>query len=266
MKNFEEYYNIDTLNLMPSPYDSRDYAFGDLGIVGATPIPKEYRTSTPIVFDQGQTSMCAACTIALIRTTKEYKQSGLTEPLSPAFAYADRNDGEDYEGMLIRDVAQKIKDDGICLEKDFDMFDTYDNIKSAFIAKKNELMLKAEPFKVTSYYTCRSREEVQTAIMECDAVQIGIPVFRNFYYPNDKGIIQYQKGQRSLGGHSVTLIGWTEIDDHFYWILQNSWGKDWGVNGCCYLPEEYPWQDDAYAYVDNYDEMKFEEYRKKFKD
>ena len=30
MKNFEEYYNVDTLNLMPSPYDSRDYAFGDL--------------------------------------------------------------------------------------------------------------------------------------------------------------------------------------------------------------------------------------------
>ena len=74
-------------------------------------------------------------------------------------------------------------------------------------------MPKAEPFKVTSYYTCRSREEVQTAIMECGAVQIGIPVFRNFYYPNDKGIIQYQKGQRSLGGHSVTLIGWAEIDD-----------------------------------------------------
>ena len=127
-------------------------------------------------------------------------------------------------------------------------------------------MPKAEPFKVTSYYTCRSREEVQTAIMECGAVQIGIPVFRNFYYPNDKGIVQYQKGQRSLGGHSVTLIGWAEIDDHFYWILQNSWGKDWGVDGCCYLPEEYPWQDEAYAYVDNYDEMKFEEYRKKFKD
>ncbi|XP_027202680.2 cathepsin O-like [Dermatophagoides pteronyssinus] len=32
--------------------------------------------------------------------------------------------------------------------------------------------------------------------------------------------------------HAVTLIGW----DEYYWIIKNSWGPEWGINGYLFLP------------------------------
>ena len=31
--------------------------------------------------------------------------------------------------------------------------------------------------------------------------------------------------------HSVLCYGWGENEDGKYWLLQNSWGPDWGENG-----------------------------------
>jgi soluble lytic murein transglycosylase len=32
-------------------------------------------------------------------------------------------------------------------------------------------------------------------------------------------------------GHSLCIIGWRTINNRLYWIVQNSWGYEWGVNG-----------------------------------
>ena len=254
----------DNLGLLPSPYDSRDYHFKDLAPMGAMPIPENYETPhAPFTIDQGRTSMCGACSSTTLRFLQETDnaQSGLTEPFSPAYTYANRvDDAYKGEGMYLRDIAKGYKDHGCCLKSDFPDMGSYIELKLKYDLIKGKLIDKAEPFKISSYYTCGSREEIQTAIMTTKGVIIGIPVFKCFYYPQN-GYIMYDKnnGEQSCGGHALLVRGWsTDASGKLYWLIQNSWGAAWGTkDGCCWLPEDYPWQDDAYAYVDDVTEMKF---------
>lgn len=66
------------------------------------------------------------------------------------------------------------------------------------------------------------------------------------------------------GGHAVTITGWSYINNKFHWRLLNSWGNDWGDNGYAWLPEDYPWIENAYAIVDTSTKMKFDDYIMKY--
>ena len=34
-----------------------------------------------------------------------------------------------------------------------------------------------------------------------------------------------------MGYHAVEIIGWGTLKDEDYWLVSNSWGKKWGLNG-----------------------------------
>ena len=56
------------------------------------------------------------------------------------------------------------------------------------------------------------------------------------YYKN--GIIDINLNETQKLNHAVLLIGYGLDDDGLYWIIQNSWGKDWGDNGYCKIRVE----------------------------
>lgn len=45
------------------------------------------------------------------------------------------------------------------------------------------------------------------------------------------------RSDRMLGGHALVGVGYDDAREIF--IVRNSWGRDWGVNGCGFLPYEY---------------------------
>ena len=49
----------------------------------------------------------------------------------------------------------------------------------------------------------------------------------------------------------MTIIGW----DHDYWVVQNSWGYNYGDKGKVLIPMNYPIME-AWTTLDFYDETK----------
>ena len=39
--------------------------------------------------------------------------------------------------------------------------------------------------------------------------------------------------------HGVSLIGYTTINGTDVWIIANSWGEEWGMNGFAYIERGY---------------------------
>lgn len=258
--------NKKNAGLYQSPYDPRDYKLKDLLPLGAFQIPENFQTEDiPFIYDQGESSECAACAYNNIRFLQEREQSGLTEKFSPSFNYGNRLDGETFEGMYLRSVCSKGRE-GSVLYKELPGFYTAKVAINKVKANKAELLKKAKPFAISSYYTCNSRKEVQTAIITCKGVMVGIPILNCLIKPKNGTVIYNpKKDVQSYGGHAVTITGWkTEQDGSFYWRLLNSWGDKWGDHGYVWLPESYPWIDKAYVIVDEIMEMQFNDYKKQY--
>src|SRR5205823_2404416 len=66
----------------------------------------------------------------------------------------------------------------------------------------------------------------------------GMKIFESFEDDGNHGRIRMPSGnERSLGGHALLCVGYSEQDRVF--IVRNSWGADWGDGGHCYVPYDY---------------------------
>lgn len=63
-------------------------------------------------------------------------------------------------------------------------------------------------------------------------VSTGMTVYPDFYTFDPKTEIYEWDGQGPVvGGHAIEIIGWGEENGKKYWIIKNSWGKQWGDGG-----------------------------------
>lgn len=44
------------------------------------------------------------------------------------------------------------------------------------------------------------------------------------------GVYQHVEGE-VLGGHAIRILGWGEQNGTPYWLVANSWNRDWGDHG-----------------------------------
>lgn len=84
-------------------------------------------------------------------------------------------------------------------------------------------------YKVKDYQTIYGVNDIKNQLLTEGPVHTGFTVFEDFMQYKS-GIYQYTSG-KYLGGHSVVIIGWGIENGIKYWIVQNSWGENWGENG-----------------------------------
>lgn len=254
------------LGAVPSKTDDRDRQFNDYIIASTCCIqmPDKYQTEFPAhVYDQRNSNMCVACSFALVRFIQTYMQNGKEVNFDPLFIYADRKDPDPQhiyykgEGMSPRDAASIVKNYGDSIWKNgYSGFYTYPKAVRIFNAHKEEMEREAIPYKIDSYYSVNSVADIKYAIMNFGAVSTMFPVYKTLYKPvmDHKGNYKVKftlldRTQKPDGYHQMTIIGW----DDDCWIVQNSWGTEYGNNGIVRIPMSYPVKE-SWVTIDEYDE------------
>ena len=82
-------------------------------------------------------------------------------------------------------------------------------------------------YKYTQSYSINSLKEAVIKNPVPIAINANTPIFR-FY---SEGVIDSDFDTPSELNHAVLLVGYNYDKKGLYWIIQNSWGKDWGDKG-----------------------------------
>lgn len=210
------------LNIKKSPVDNRDYIAETIFSDGE--LPEEYSTRSDLmpVRNQGSQGTCLAQTAACIKEWQERKDINFTDYMSPQFVYNNRQN-QDSSGMHTRDGMKILHKKGICPEVVYP-YGTFDKIpESTFEMAKNNV--------IASYASVNTIETLKQAIHKNGPCLIAVPVYN---YGNRMWKAESET-QSTLGGHAMSVTGWTKEG----FEIRNSWGDRWNKDGYTI----FPWED-----------------------
>lgn len=232
--------------IFPESKDFRNYKYSAIVNRSANNItyPCAFRLWTLNIKNQKDKQTCVAHAMATIKETQEYYDTGAKKEISTAWYYGCRTDDQyQGEGMHITECLYNARKFGGLYISEFPENYTYENAKKIARNEWNAYLEKAAKLKIKNYVELSTNDEIKSAIYnDKSPVLIGMGIFENFAKVSGDGILadlQTSDLHTYYGGHAMAIIGWTIIDDKEYWIVQNSWGTEWGANGIVYIPTTY---------------------------
>lgn len=211
--------------------DKRDYKMKVTGIAKASTYPDEYQIKMPRIKNQGAVNSCVAHSLS---TFLEECYKNENQYFSVGFIYGYRP--EEYyqgEGMYPREALKTLQKVGDVKQNDFPYNKEIPEVKNLVDKNIERLEPIANNYKIDSYARIYTKDEIKKCLYNDCPVPISIPVYNNLSIDKD-GIIKQAEGEIE-GYHMVILYGWNEKG----YLLQNSWGINWGNNGCAILPYDY---------------------------
>jgi C1A family cysteine protease len=226
---------------LPDIPDHRDLMFSAPKIaMKALPPVINLRPQCPPVYDQGQLGSCTANAIAGAFQFEEMKQNLNVFIPARLFIYYNERVIENtinYDsGGFIRDGMKSINGVGVCSESTL----PYDISK--FTDKPSDACFtEASQHKSVSYQRIvNDLNQLKGCLADGYPFIFGFSVYESFEseeVAKSGQLSMPSQGERQVGGHAVMAVGYNENQNQF--IIRNSWGDQWGIQGYFTMPYEY---------------------------
>jgi len=82
----------------------------------------------------------------------------------------------------------------------------------------------------SAYRIDASVEQMQQEMVQSGSIVVIFSVYEDFYHYSS-GVYQRTAGSKFVGYHAVRIIGWGTDNGVAYWLVANSWGRNWGMDG-----------------------------------
>lgn len=216
-------------------FDERDFIYVPT-CAPSKPYPESFQLQTSPIRDQGEVNSCVAHSCALIKEIQEFYETGSKLEFSVGWIYGFRlHDQYKGHGMYPKEALKVLCEYGDVLKNVFPENLEYENIQPLISKRKADCIAKGKKYSINSYARVTTVANVKAAIYTNHSpVMIVVDIYDNFYDIPKTGIAPNRVGTCS-GSHAMVIIGWTKINGEEYYVVQNSWGTNWGKNGFCYI-------------------------------
>lgn len=221
--------------------DPRDLLYRKIAAPRTEPLPDhvDLREKCSPVENQGQLGSCTANALVAALEFLEILNGQAYVDLSRLFVYYNERAMEgsvnEDSGAQIRDGVKSLVQLGVCPESEW----PYD--VGRFTQKPTDAAYAlAKDHVVTSYHRLLNIEEMLGCLADGFPFVFGFTVFKTFESDavRETGVVPMpMHGERNLGGHAVTAVGYDRDSRRF--IVRNSWGTGWGQRGYFTMPFEY---------------------------
>ena len=183
-----------------------------------------------------------SCTAHAITSALEYLDIANEEKfidLSRLFVYYNERvimgTVEKDSGAYLRDGIKTLKADGVCSEEQWRYVISQFKTRPSLTAYS-----EASKHKITSYERLNTLDDMKQCLNDGFPFIFGFMTYKSFesVEVSQTGILNMPKsGEEKKGGHAVLAVGYDEDTKRF--LVRNSWGSPWGINGYFTMPFNY---------------------------
>ena len=200
----------------------------------------DLRYHCPEIYNQKELGSCVANNVIFLFEFNEILNDD-TYAYSPSILFTYYNERKKQNtiaydsGSSIRNCIKIITKIGVC----------EDNLWEYDIEKFNKqpprlCYSESKIYKSIEYYKLNQNINVlKSCLNEGYPFIVGISVYESFEndnYNKTKIIPLPNKNEKLLGGHVIAIVGY---DNNYGFIMRNSWGREWGINGYSYISYNY---------------------------